>query len=328
MDEFKNIFQAEDSGGGNGSGGVPEALDSSLDRRSFLKAGMGTMAALAAAAGVLEPLRDLDSGMNFSAFLQTHYKRLTPEKLDEVLKRVESEIAREHGVKVSVNAPLPLDGVMFGYALSLSRCTGVRKCVTACMEENNQSRQPEMQYIRVIEMENGSMDLEKGDHHYDHDEVPVEGKFYMPVQCHQCANPPCVKACPVEATWQEPDGITVIDYNWCIGCRYCMAACPYEARRYNFSEPVIPKEEINPDMGYLSNRIRPKGTVEKCHYCLHRTREGKNPACMEACPTGARIFGNMLDPDSEISYILRNKRVYILKEGAGTLPRFFYYFDD
>lgn len=321
MNEFKNVFETEPPD-------LPEAADSSLDRRSFLKAGMGTMAIFAAAAGVIAPMRDAEAGVSFDAFLQTHYKRLTQEKLSEICARIEGEIARKYGAKVTVGAQAPLDGVQFGYALSLSRCTGVRKCVTACMKENNQSREPGMEYIRVLEMSNGSLDLEKGDHYYDHDTVPQPGKFYMPVQCHQCANPPCVKACPVEATWQEPDGVTVIDYNWCIGCRYCMAACPYDARRFNFNAPNITKEEINPDMGYLSNRIRPAGVVEKCHFCLHRTRVGKNPACAEACPTGARIFGNLLDPDSEIGYILRNKRVYILKEDAGTNPRFFYYFDD
>ena len=149
----------------------------------------------------------------------------------------------------------------------------------------------------------------------------------MPVQCHQCANPPCVKVCPVEATWQEPDGITVIDYNWCIGCRYCMAACPYDARRFNYQKPTIAKEQINPNQSYLSNRIRPKGVVEKCTFCLHRTRDGTYSACLEVCPTGARVFGNLLDPDSEINYILKNKRVYILKEDVGTFPRFYYFFD-
>jgi molybdopterin-containing oxidoreductase family iron-sulfur binding subunit len=131
----------------------------------------------------------------------------------------------------------------------------------------------------------------------------------------------------VHATWQEPDGITVIDYNWCIGCRYCMAACPYEARRFNWKKPELEPEEINPDMGYLSNRIRPKGVVEKCHFCLHRTRRGLNPACMEVCPTGARVFGNMLDPNGKIAYILKTKRVYVLKEEAKTIPRFYYFFE-
>ncbi len=299
----------------------------SAGRRGFLKAGLGTMATLAAAAGVLEPLRSVEGGISMDAFLQQHYKRLDGDILDQVLRRIEEETGRQYGVKVHVSAPPPMDGVEFVYALNLSRCNGSRKCVTACIQENNQSRDPALQFIRVLEMPGGSFNLEKSDHYYDDAEVPERGKYYLPVQCHQCENPPCTKACPVHATWTEPDGITVIDYNWCIGCRYCMAACPYEARRFNYSTPVIPQEEINPDMGYLSNRIRPRGVVEKCHFCLHRTRLGKYPACMEACPTGARIFGNLLDENSEISYILRNKRVYILKEDAGTIPRFYYYFD-
>lgn len=300
---------------------------SGANRRSFLKAGVGTMATMAALGGVLEPLRNLQSGTSVSAFLQQHYKRLTPDLMDQVLRRIEAETADRYGAKVTVKDPKPMDGVEYGYALNLSRCNGSRKCVYACMDENNQSRDPQLQYIKVLEMPAGSFDVEQSDHHYDHDLVPAKDHFYLPVQCQQCANPPCTKVCPVEATWTEPDGITVIDYNWCIGCRYCMAACPYEARRFNYSEPEIPKEEINPNQGYLSNRVRPKGVVEKCHFCLHRTREGKNPACLEVCPTGARVFGNLLDPESEINYILKNKVVYVLKEDAGTIPRFFYYFD-
>jgi molybdopterin-containing oxidoreductase family iron-sulfur binding subunit len=106
-----------------------------------------------------------------------------------------------------------------------------------------------------------------------------------------------------------------------------MAACPYEARRFNWTKPQMEPEQINPDMGYLSNRIRPRGVVEKCHYCLHRTRLGKNPACMEACPTGARVFGNLRDPKGHINFILRNKRVFILKAEAKTIPHFYYFFD-
>ena len=306
---------------------APEGVDADLGRRSFLKAGVGTMAAMAALAGVLEPLRSLESGVDLDSFLQNHYTRMTPEVLDVVMRRLEKETGQQYGVKVQIADYRPMDGVEYGYALNLSRCNGSRRCVYACVEENNQSRDPQIQYIKVLEMSGGSMDLERADLYFDHEQVPQEGHYYLPVQCHQCANAPCTKVCPVRATWTQEDGITVVDYNWCIGCRYCMAACPYEARRFNWTTPVIPKEEINPNMGYLSNRIRPRGTVEKCHFCLHRTREGKYPACVEACPTGARIFGNMLDPKSEISFILRNKRVYVLKEDAGTLPRFFYYFD-
>ena len=131
----------------------------------------------------------------------------------------------------------------------------------------------------------------------------------------------------MQATWKESDGIVVVDYNWCIGCRYCEAACPYHARRFNWTKPEIPAEEINATQSYLSNRVRPQGVVEKCTFCLHRTRRGEYPACLEACPTGSRKFGNLLDPSGEVRQILDTKRVYVLHEEAGTLPRFYYYFD-
>ena len=197
----------------------------------------------------------------------------------------------------------------------------------ACAKESNNSWHPEIQYIRVLEMPEGTLNIEKADHHYRPERVPAKGKYYLPVQCHHCENPPCVKACPCEATWKDPDGIVVIDYNWCIGCRYCQAACPYWARRFNFGEPSIPKAEINPAMAYLGNRIRPRGVVEKCTFCLRRTRQGMFPACAEVCPAGARQFGNLLDPNSQVKKILTTKRVYILKEDAGTIPRFYYWFD-
>lgn len=302
-----------------------EQGDGGIKRRNFLRIGAGAAIATAAVATVA-PLRNLAAG-SLDGFFQQHYKRLSEADLAAIMARLEGEIGRDYGAKVTIRDPKPKPGVRFAYALNLSRCNGSRRCVTACVQENNQSRDPEIQYIKVLEMPGGTFDVEKSDHHYDTAQVPQKEKYYLPVQCQQCENPPCTKVCPVEATWKESDGITVIDYNWCIGCRYCMAACPYEARRFNFSKPEIGKEEINPNMGYLSNRIRPAGVVEKCHFCLHRTREGKNPACMEVCPTGARVFGNLNDPDSEIRYIISNKRTYILKEEAGTIPAFFYYFD-
>jgi Fe-S-cluster-containing dehydrogenase component len=217
--------------------------------------------------------------------------------------------------------------VQFGYALNLSICVGCRKCAEACHIENNHDRATKNSYIRVLEMSKGSIDMEKGRTDYV-GPVPAKDKFYMPVQCQQCDHPPCVSVCPVEATWKEDDGIVVVDYNWCIGCRYCEAACPYHARRFNWQKPQVPKEEINPNQSYLSNRIRPQGVMEKCTFCLHRTRNGKLPACLEACPTGARVFGNLLDPKSEIRWVLDNKRVFVLKEELGTKPRFFYFFDE
>ncbi len=301
-----------------------------LTRRGFLSKGVVAFAGASAVAGAVLPLRNLDPHdlPSLEQFFQKHYKEMTPEDKEGVFQRIAQAVGQRFGVTTRILDPPPLDGVEYVYGLNLSRCIGCRRCVHACVEENNQSRSPEIQYIRVLEMEKGSIDLESANHHYDPPSVPDPDKYYMPVQCHQCAKPPCVKVCPVEATWQEPDGITVIDYDWCIGCRYCEAACPYWARRFNFAEPQIPAEQLNPDMAYLSNRPRQKGVMEKCTYCLHRTRVGRLPACLEVCPTGSRKFGNVLDPDSEVAYILRHKRVYVLKEEVGTIPRFFYYFDE
>jgi molybdopterin-containing oxidoreductase family iron-sulfur binding subunit len=301
-----------------------------MTRRSFLRRGTAATGGVAALAASLSPLRDLETEEipSLQQFLQKHYKEMAPDEMESALNRIRNEVERRYDVRPDIRDLRPMDGVEFVYALNLSRCIGCRRCVHACVEENNQSRDPEMQYIRVLEMPRGSIDIEDGDHNYDRPTVPDESHYYMPIQCHQCAKPPCVKVCPVEATWQDEDGITVIDYDWCIGCRYCQAACPYWARRFNYTKPTLPKADLNPDMTYLSNRPRPKGVVEMCHCCLQRTRQGQLPACLEVCPTGARKFGNILDPASEVSQVLRTKRVFVLKAEAGTLPRFFYYFDE
>jgi Fe-S-cluster-containing dehydrogenase component len=303
---------------------VPE----SVGRRDVLKLGaMGAFFTVGSAVGVT-PLLNIKSDVTLSSFLQQHYSRLTPKRMKKILERLERETEKRHGVEnPSIQDIRPLPDVQFAYTLNMGRCIGCRRCVYACVKENNQSRDPQVHYIRVLEMPQGSLDVEASEHYYDHEEVPAKNKFYMPVQCQQCEKPACVKACPIKATWQEEDGIVVVDYNWCIGCRYCEAACPYYARRFNFAEPKIPAGEANPEMAYLGNRIRPMGVMEKCTFCLRRTRQGMYPACVEVCPVGARQFGNVLDPNSQVRYILENKRVYILKNDLGTHPRFYYWFD-
>jgi molybdopterin-containing oxidoreductase family iron-sulfur binding subunit len=298
-----------------------------LTRRGFLKFGAAVTGAWAGLSLALSPFKNFTEHVSIDEFLQQHYQRLTPEMMNTILKRLETEIEHDYGVTAQIEDCKPLPGVEYAFALNIGKCIGCRRCVYGCMKENNTSRNPQIQYIRVLEMEKGTQNVEASEHYYDHDSVPQKDKYYMPVQCHQCKNPPCVKACPVKATWQEPDGIIVVDYNWCIGCRYCMAACPYWARRFNFAKPVISKEEITKEMAYLGNRIRPRGVVEKCTFCLRRVRKGMLPACVEVCPTGSRVFGNLRDPESPINYILNNKRVYIFKEEAGTIPRFYYCFD-
>jgi len=261
------------------------------------------------------------------AFFQQHFKELSGEEKREVLQRLEQEYQEKYGKKFTVGGEPAMAGVQFGYALDISRCIGCRRCVYACVDENNQSRDPQIHWITVLQMEKEKgVDLEESTPYYAPKEVPEEGHFYFPVACQQCRNPQCTTVCPVQATWKEPDGIVVVDYNWCIGCRYCMAACPYGARHFNWGEPSIPTEELNTDTHYLGNRPRPKGVVEKCTFCVQRSRKGKYPACVEVCPVGARKFGNLLDPESEVRYVIENKRVFILKEELNTQPKFFYFY--
>ncbi len=260
-------------------------------------------------------------------FFQKHFLELTPEELDRRVARIRDDAERRFGREVHVSAVPAQAGVTFGYALDLSRCIGCRRCVYACGKENNQSRDPQIQWIRVLEMEKEKgIDFEGANPYYDPDTVPDPDHFYLPVACQQCRNPQCTRVCPVGATWQEPDGIVVIDYDWCIGCRYCMAACPYGARHFNWGEPNLPAEDLNPNLHVLGNRPRPRGVVEKCTFCIQRTRTGRYPACVEICPVGARKFGNLLDPESEISRILHEKRVFVLKSELKTEPKFFYFY--
>jgi len=292
-------------------------------RRNFLRGlGIGTAAAVAQPAWGGQTFQDA-----FASFFQKDYRRMSAEEIEAALERIERKAQDRYDVAIDCQNTPPQPGVVYGYAINISRCKGYRDCVHACVKENNLGRDSQMQYIRVLQLDQGDFNLEHSDHYYEPETVPVEGKHYLPVQCMQCDDPPCVKACPVEATWMEPDGIVVVDYDWCIGCRYCMAACPYWARHFNWTDPEIPAEEMNTNTHYLGNRPRPRGVVEKCHFCIHRTRKGQQPACMEACPTGSRIFGNLLDPDSEIRYVLANKQVFRLKEDLGTEPKFWYFSD-
>lgn len=303
-----------------------------LKRRSFLKA-LASVCAISvlpakktnAFSGIFANKTDRKRPpFSWEKFFQKYYKEMTPADKKKVFERITRETREYYGVDITLADPQPIPGVKFVYFLNLSKCNGNRRCVIACQKENNLDRSKA--WITVLEMENGGFDFEKSDRHYT-GIVPKEGKFYLPVQCLQCDNPPCVKVCPTEATWKEKDGIVVIDYDWCIGCRYCQAACPYEARKFNWKTPEIPQDEINTNQSYLGNRIRPRGVIEKCHFCSHRTRVGRYPACLEACPTGARKFGDILDPESEVSKIFNTKTLFVLKEELNTKPSFFYYFD-
>ena len=295
--------------------------DNHFTRRDFIRYMAATVSALA--------LPTLScKGPEREAFLQKHFLEMSEDDKKRVVKRLEETYRTAYGKQFDISTKGARPNTLWGYGLDLSRCIGCRRCVYACVRENNQSRHnPQVQWIRVLRLKRENLvDLDNSEHYYNPDLVPEEHFAYMPVQCQHCENPPCVKVCPVHATWKEPDGLVVVDYNWCIGCRYCMAACPYKGRVFNWAEPKIPPEELNTSVHYLGNRPRLKNVVEKCTFCVQRVRNGRYPACVEACPTGTRKFGNLLDPNSEIRYLIDHKRVFRLKEDLNTEPKFYYFF--
>ncbi|MBF0158752.1 MAG: 4Fe-4S dicluster domain-containing protein [Magnetococcales bacterium] len=296
-----------------------------VSRRQLLQGAAVTTAAAASTAAAATLPQSWGDALD--SLLQSHFRQMSSEEVQQALRRIEREVQRRYQVSVHCQATAAQPGVVFGYALNLSRCVGARRCVEACVRENNCPEDGHTQYIRVVSQDRDNRTLEGADHYFQPRQVPEQGRWYLPVQCQQCADPPCVQACPVQATWREPDGVVVIDYDWCIGCRYCAVACPYWARRFNWQQPELTADQINPELHYLGNRPRSAGVMEKCTFCIQRTRQGKLPACQEACPSGARVFGNLLDEQGELRYILTHKTVFRLKEDLATHPSFWYFTD-
>jgi Fe-S-cluster-containing dehydrogenase component len=152
-------------------------------------------------------------------------------------------------------------------------------------------------------------------------EVTEEDYQHKPVLllCNHCENPPCVRYCPTRATWKREDGIVMMDFHRCIGCRYCMAGCPYGSRSFNWRDPRPFIKKVNPEFP-----TRTRGVVEKCNFCVERLDQGLIPACVEACKGKALIFGNLKDPQSEIRRVLQNRVVYQRQPELGTKPNVYY----
>ena len=228
--------------------------------------------------------------------------------------------------------PGPTTGRRWGMAIDLNRCTGCNGCQIACRQENNVPTQgPEPKYD-AGQIEWMSMLWEDSE---DAQAVPQ----LLPFPCQHCHDAPCVKVCPVGATHKDSEGITVQTWDRCIGCRYCMVACPYGRRffnweHYEFEGSLV--QMLNPDVA-----TRPDGVVEKCTFCSHRLKRVREearlerremadedlrrlPACASACPADAITFGDLNDPDSSVSRLRRSPSVFYLLEYLGTDPNVFY----
>ena len=338
LSRLENIFHLSQQGDGWDDGAakqvlqenIGEIMNPTISRRQAMQLIAGSMLAgfamlqIGCATGV--SAESDDKNLKWDEYFKGNYRLMTEDEKAATVNRLERLYEQQTGQTVNISAEGPIPGVLYGYAFNISKCRGYMDCVRGCLEENNQDRASDMRYIRIHEHEQGSMNFDEATDDFDHP-VPNPGHYYIGTQCFHCEKAPCIPVCPVKATWKEDDGIVVVDYDWCIGCRYCIAACPYDARRFNWADPVVPQDQVNRTQHYLGNRLRKQGVTEKCTFCIQRTRKGKNPACVEACPTGARIFGNLLDPNSNIRWVLQNKKVFRLKEDLGTEPKFWYFMD-
>jgi len=195
----------------------------------------------------------------------------------------------------------------------------LERCIRACHEAHNvpdfgDDRKNEIKWMWTEDFESA---FHSEDFHYLRSDL--QGKPTL-LLCNHCDNPPCTRVCPTQATWRrEADGIVMMDWHRCIGCRYCMAACPYGSRSFNWSDPRQALDRLNPDFP-----TRSKGVVEKCTFCEERLARGERPACVDACTAGAITFGDLNDPKSEVRALLRDRFAIRRKAGLGTKPAIYY----
>ncbi len=195
----------------------------------------------------------------------------------------------------------------YGMVMDLKKCIGCHTCTIACKVEN---------YTRPGIFWNLVLDEELGTY-------PLVSRRFVPRTCMHCQDAPCVEACPTGASYQREDGIVLVDYEKCVGCKYCIVACPYGARYFNdgkdgyFGRRLAPNEEI----GYKQHKL---GVAEKCTFCVHRVEKGAQPACVQACIAKARYFGDLDNPQSEVAQLIRSKHGFQLLKELGTEPSVYY----
>lgn len=200
------------------------------------------------------------------------------------------------------------EAYQWAMVIDIAKCIGCRRCLNACKQENHVPSDLELNRTWLERYEitgNGELQVEfisRTELNSLPDEATALKGFYVAKLCNQCANPPCVSVCPVNATFKTADGVILVDRERCIGCKYCIVACPYGAR-------------------YLHPETK---VVDKCTFCYHRITQGLLPACVQACPTGARAFGNLEDPDDPVRQRLLDEALQVLKPSLGTRPRVYY----
>jgi molybdopterin-containing oxidoreductase family iron-sulfur binding subunit len=226
----------------------------------------------------------------------------------------------------------------WGMVIDQNRCVGCWTCAVGCKEINNEPLG--FFWNRILTAapgettgEGSSTVADQASANIDvpHGTFPDVEMAYLPVACQHCTDAPCVKVCPVGATFRRDDGVVLVDYDRCIGCRYCMAACPYGIRVFNWGDAEYPTDfvvgygrDYRSDGRLVFTPERPRGVVEKCTLCVERIDTGEQPFCVEVCPVGARVFGDLADPESDVAQLVDEGGATQLLPDLGTDPRVFY----
>jgi Fe-S-cluster-containing dehydrogenase component len=226
-------------------------------------------------------------------------------------------IAGRSSIPALAAPPLPVRWAMVIDPRKCLKDEDCTDCIAACDKAHNVPHLPEPAHeVKWIWRE--PFDKAFPDQSSRYTEETLKGKPIL-VFCNHCENPPCVRVCPTKATWKRADGIVMMDWHRCIGCRYCVAACPYGSRSFNWKDPrpyIVP---LNPEFP-----TRTKGVVEKCTFCEERLAKGQRPACVEGCKEKALVFGNLNDPTSEVRTLLRSRYSIRRKPELGTEPEIYY----
>jgi molybdopterin-containing oxidoreductase family iron-sulfur binding subunit len=197
----------------------------------------------------------------------------------------------------------------FGMVIDLRKCVGCNACTAACKQTN--ATPPGVFWSRVLNYETG--------------EYPGARLQYLHMMCMHCQDAPCLEVCPTGATYRGEGGQVLVDDDICVGCRYCMMACPYEARSFNSTEPrPYFQEKGLTEFEQVGYRSHPRSAIEKCTFCTPRLRQGKLPACVVTCPSEARIFGDLDDPASQVARLVASGKARPRLEDQKTRPSVFF----
>ncbi len=208
----------------------------------------------------------------------------------------------------------------WGMAVDLKKCAqkeGCTQCIESCHAVHNVPESGETAH-RIEWIWKASYESAFPSERNEYQAAALK-ETPVPLFCNHCDNPPCVRVCPTRATWRRADGIVMMDWHRCIGCRYCMAACPYGSRSFNWTDPRL--RLTRQDANFPT---RTKGVVEKCNFCEERLARGEMPACVKACPQEAMVFGDLGDRDSQVRQLLNSRYAIRRKPELGTVPEIFY----